>query len=316
MSNSEGLTMAAVARERKAKPEVTLEQWLEVLAPQTQRAYRTWLERYGRWCAETGADPDAVASVAAYIEHIVKQGYGISAVQQLLAALRLKFRSRGVELEDPELALLLRKVRRTLGVAPRRAKRPFTLEMLERVKWRPGLVGIRDRALMLVGFYGALRVRELVGLNIEDIAEQKEGFVVAIWRSKTDQEGRGRFVAIPRGGRLGPAEALEAWLGVLRQHGYTSGALFRYARVKRLFPARMTVQAAQNVVKLYAAQLGYDPKDFAGHSLRAGFVTSAALRNAPEEAIAKQTGHRSVVVLRSYIRRATIWERNAVTWLV
>jgi len=314
MSNREGLTMAAVAR--NGKPDVTLEQWLEVLAPQTQRAYRTWLERYGRWCTETGADPDAVASVGAYIEHIVRQGYGVSAVQQVLAALRLKFRSRGVELEDPELALLLRKVRRTLGVAPRRAKRPFTLEMLERVRWRPGLVGIRDRALLLVGFYGALRVRELVGLNIEDIAEQKEGFVVAIWRSKTDQEGRGRFVAIPRGGRLGPAEALKAWLTVLREHGYTSGALFRYAREKRLFPARMTVQAAQNVVKLYAAQLGYDPKDFAGHSLRAGFVTSAALRNAPEEAIALQTGHRSIVVLRGYIRRATIWERNAVSWLV
>ena len=79
MSNSEGLTMAAVAR--NGKPDVTLEQWLEVLAPQTQRAYHTWLERYGRWCTETGADPDAVASVAAYIEHIVRQGYGVSAVQ-------------------------------------------------------------------------------------------------------------------------------------------------------------------------------------------------------------------------------------------
>jgi integrase len=316
MSNREGLTMAAVARNGKAKPEVELEQWLRALAQETQRAYRTWLERYERWCTETGASPDAAASVAAYIEHIVRQGYGVSAVQQLFAALRLKFRSQGVELDDPKLRLLLRAVRRELGVAPRRAKRPFRLEMLERVQWRPGLVGIRDRALMLVGFYGALRVRELVGLNIEDITEQKEGFVVAIWRSKTDQEGRGRFVAIPRGGRLGPAEALEAWLDVLRQHGYTSGALFRYARGKRLFAARMTVQAAQNVVKLYAAQLGYDPRDFAGHSLRAGFVTSAALRNAPEEAIAKQTGHRSIVVLRSYIRRATIWERNAVSWLV
>jgi integrase len=316
MSNSEGVTMAAVARERKAKPEVALEQWLRALAQETQRAYRTWLERYGRWCTETGADPDTAASVAAYIEHIVRQGYGVSAVQQLLAALRLKFRCQGMELDDPKLRLLLRAVRRELGVAPRRAKRPFTLEMLERVQWRTGLVGIRDRALMLVGFYGALRVRELVGLNIEDVTEQKEGYIITIWRSKTDQEGRGRYVAIPRGVRLGPAEVLEAWLDVLRQHGYTSGALFRYAREKRLFPARMTVQAAQNVVKLYAAQLGYDPRDFAGHSLRAGFVTSAALRNAPEEAIALQTGHRSIVVLRSYIRRATIWERNAVAWFV
>jgi integrase len=306
--------MATVAH--NGKPEVALEQWLRAMARETQRAYRTWLERYGRWCTETGADPDTAASVAAYIEHIVRQGYGVSAVQQLLAALRLKFRCQGMELDDPKLRLLLRAVRRELGVAPRRAKRPFRLEMLERVQWRPGLVGIRDRALMLVGFYGALRVRELVGLNIEDVTEHERGYIITIRRSKTDQEGRGRFVAIPRGVRLGPAEALEAWLGVLRQHGYTSGALFRYARVKRLFPARMTVQAAQNVVKLYAAQLGYDPKDFAGHSLRAGFVTSAALRNAPEEAIAKQTGHRSIVVLRSYIRRETIWERNAVDWFV
>jgi hypothetical protein len=178
----------------------------------TQATYRTWLERYERWCAETGADPDAVASVAAYIEHLVGKGYGVSAVRQAVSALRLKFRSRGVELEDPELALLLRKVRRTLGTAPRRAKRPFTLEMLERVQWRPGFAGIRDRALLLVGFYGALRIRELVGLNIEDVTEHERGFIVTIWRSKTDQEGRGRFVAIPRGGRLGPAEALEAWL--------------------------------------------------------------------------------------------------------
>jgi len=314
MSNSEGLTMAVVAH--NGKPEVALEQWLRAMARETQRAYRTWLERYGRWCTETGADPDTAASVAAYIEHIVRQGYGVSAVQQLLAALRLKFRCQGMELDDPKLRLLLRAVRRELGVAPRRAKRPFRLEMLERVQWRPGLVGIRDRALLLVGFYGALRVRELVGLNIEDVTEHERGYVITIRRSKTDQEGRGRFVAIPRGGRLGPAEALKAWLDVLREHGYTSGALFRYAREKRLFPARMTVQAAQNVVKLYAAQLGYDPRDFAGHSLRAGFVTSAALRNAPEEAIAKQTGHRSIAVLRSYIRRETIWERNAVDWFV
>jgi hypothetical protein len=94
MSNSEGLTMAAVAH--NGKPDAKLEQWLRALAQETQRAYRTWLERYERWCTETGASPDAAASVAAYIEHIVRQGYGVSAVQQLFAALRLKFRCQGV----------------------------------------------------------------------------------------------------------------------------------------------------------------------------------------------------------------------------
>jgi integrase len=237
-------------------------------------------------------------------------------VRQAVSALRLKFRSQGVELEDPELWLLLRQVRRTLGKAPRRAKRPFTLEMLERVQWRPGFAGIRDRAMLLVGFYGALRIRELVGLNIEDVTEHEMGYIITIWRSKTDQEGEGRYVAIPRGGRLKPAEALEAWLAVLREHGYTSGPVFRQVQRGSVYPGRIPVQTAQNVVKFYAKQLGYDPKLFSGHSLRAGFVTSAALRDAPEDAIAMQTGHRSVAVLRSYIRRSTIWERNAVTWLV
>jgi integrase len=304
------------ARNGQAKPRVMLERWLQALAPRTRATYRTWLERYERWCAETGADPGAVASVAAYIEHIVGRGYGVTAVRQAVSALRLKFRSEGVELEDPELILLLREVRRKLGTAPRRAKRPFTLEMLERVQWRPGFAGIRDRAMLLVGFYGALRIRELVGLNIEDTTEHEKGYIITIWRSKTDQEGRGRYVAIPRGGRLKPAEALEAWLAVLREHGYTSGPLFRQVQRGSVYPGRIPVQTAQRVVKFYAAQLEYDPREFSGHSLRAGFVTSAALRDAPEDAIAVQTGHKSVAVLRSYIRRATIWERNAVTWLV
>jgi hypothetical protein len=134
------------ARNGRAKPNVTLERWLQALAQRTRETYRTWLERFERWCAETGADPGAVASVAGYVQHLVGKGYGVSAVRQAVSALRLKFRSRGVELEDPELALLLRTVRRTLGTAPRRAKRPFTLEMLERVQWRPGFAGIRDRA--------------------------------------------------------------------------------------------------------------------------------------------------------------------------
>jgi integrase len=298
------------------KPRVTLEQWLRALAPRTQETYRTWLERYGRWCAKTGVDPDAVASVTGYVRHIVRKGYGISAVQQLLAALRLKFRCQGVELKDPELWLLLRQIRRTLGRAPRRRKHPFRLEMLERVKWRPGLVGIRDRALMLVGFYGALRIGELVGLNIEDLTKHEKGYIITIWRSQTDQEGEGRYVAIPRGGKLKPAEALEEWLAVLRKYGYSSGPVFRRIRRDIVYPKQIPVQTAQNIVKFYAKQLGYAPKDFAGHSLRAGFVTSAALRNAPEEAIALQTGHRSIVVLRNNIRRATIWERNAVDWLV
>jgi len=303
---------------RNGKCELVLEQWLKALAPLTRRVYRTWMDRYLQWCATTGRDPECDESVTAYINSLVEQGYGVSAAHQAAAALKLWLRSRGADLEDPNLSQLLRDLRIRLGALPRQAKRPFTLEMLTRVRWRSGITGARDKALLLTGFFGALRIRELVGLNIEDVTSQREGCLLVA--RHPGAPNRYRLVAIPRGGRLCPAEAIEYWLDVLRQHGYTSGPLFRQVQRGRLYPGRIPVQTAQNIIKYYAAQLGYDPREFSGHSLRAGFIASAALRNAPEVAIALQTGHRDLEMLRDYLERTTlraiIWERSAARWLV
>jgi integrase len=149
---------------------------------------------------------------------------------------------------------------------------------------------------MLVGFAGAFRRSELVGLNIEDLEFNEDGLVVHLRRSKTDPEGQGRKVGIPYG--LAPAtcpvRAVEAWLQVLQS---AEGRLFRAVdRHGRIHPTRLIPQSVALVVKKLIAKAGI-PGDYAGHSLRAGRATAAATAGVPERAIMAQTGHRSLATL-------------------
>jgi integrase len=163
-----------------------------------------------------------------------------------------------------------------------------------------------------VGFFGALRRSELVGLNIEDVEFTPEGAILTIRKSKTDQEGRGRAVAIPYAKRadLCPVKALQAYINAL---GRTSGPLFVSMHKSQYTQKRLSAYAVALIVKDYADRLGLDPSLFGGHSLRAGFATTAALMGATEDEIAFQTGHKSMTVLRGYIRRASLFERNAAS---
>ena len=134
--------------------------------------------------------------------------------------------------------------------------------------------------------------------------------LVTVRRSETDQEGRGHQRAI-RGGRHGetcPVRALGAWLGAAR---ITSGPIFRRVDRRGHLGDRMSARAVADVVKLYAELAGLDPADFAGHSLRAGFVTSASERGARAERIMDHTGHRSVAMVRTYTRRVDAFADHA-----
>jgi integrase len=136
------------------------------------------------------------------------------------------------------------------------------IAMLPVVSPNASLAAIRDRALRLLGFAGAFRRSELVALDLADVEECPEGLRITIRKSKTDQEGAGQVIAIPRGMLACPAVALRAWL------------------VPPASPAaaRLTDRSVAKIVKAHAARAGLDPAKFAGHSLRSGFLTSAAAR--------------------------------------
>ncbi len=125
----------------------------------------------------------------------------------------------------PGVRTLMAGIRRVKGTAPATQKKPLLVAELERVVTAlpENLLGARDAALLLVGFAGAFRRSELVGLNWEDIEAAPEGLVVTIRRSKTDPEGRGRRIAIPYGRRLCPVRALAAWRELA---GAESGPVF------------------------------------------------------------------------------------------
>jgi site-specific recombinase XerD len=286
-------------------------------AENTTRVYRTGWKQFTAWCDEHGvrALPAGADTVACYVADLAKTAKPAT-IDLRLAAISAAHRAAGHDTPTKQEAVRLvrRGVRRTLGTAQRQV-RPVTVPelrtMLEGLGTDPA--GCRDRALLVLGFAGALRRSELVGLDVGDVIEGTDGLTLHLRRSKTDQEGAGRTLGIPFGSNPAtcPVRAWRAWLEV---SGITEGAAFRALdRHGRLGPTRLSGQAVALVLKRHAARVGLDPSEVAGHSLRAGLATSAAAVGVPERVIANQTGHKGTAMLRRYIREGSLFRENAAS---
>ena len=201
---------------------------------------------------------------------------------------------------------------RAIGAAPEQ-KAPATADRIAAMAaLAPDtLAGKRDRALLLLGFARAFRRSELVALQVEDLLEAEGGYRVLIRRSKTDQEGQGQEIAIPAGGKLRAVEAVKAWLAAA---GIAEGPVFRpVAKGGRLMMEALTDRSVANIVKAYAERTGLDPAAYAGHSLRAGFLTSASEHGANVLKMMEVSRHKSVDTLRGYVRRADLFRDHAGT---
>jgi integrase len=171
------------------------------------------------------------------------------------------------------------------------------------------LIGVRDRALLGLGFAGAFRRSELVALQVEDLTEVPDGLRVLIRHSKTDQEGQGQEIAILRGVRICPVEAVQQWLA---RAEINSGPVFREVKKGgKVQAAALSAQSVALLIKRYAVRAGLDPKVFAGHSLRAGFLTSAAEHGASIFKMMDVSRHKSVDTLRGYVRRADSFKEHS-----
>ena len=170
---------------------------------------------------------------------------------------------------------------------------------------------IRDRALLALGFFSAVRRAELVALNVEDLEFTKHGLVVTIRKSKTDQFAEGVTVGIKpqKDPNVCAVALVRRYLDVSE---LKAGPLFRRidSRSDCMGDRALTRQVVAMVVKQYAERAGLDPTRFAGHSLRAGFVTSAAAKGVTLHNIMRQTRHKSERVAMTYIRPATVFNNN------
>ena len=287
----------------------------------TLRAYdHDWAE-FRRWCDgnRVVSLPAAPEVVILYSTDLVKnEGRSLNTLSRRLAAVSQMHQQAGFESPTRTWAVkqFLTGLRRQVGVAPVR-KRPILVADLRNILGAlpNSLLGVRDRALLLLGFTGGFRRSELVALNVEDLEETSAGLIVMIRRSKTDQEGQGRKVGIPPGGDQNtcPILALEQWQTAT---AIKSGPLFLVMnRHGQVLDRRLSAEAVGIVVKRYVEKLGYDPARFAGHSLRAGLATSAAAAGKSERAIMNQTGHRNVATVRRYIRDGNLFRDNAAEGL-
>ena len=164
---------------------------------------------------------------------------------------------------------------------------------------KPTATDYRDRALLLLGFAGALRRSELVALNVEDLDFCIEGLRVTIRHSKTDQAGATQQIAIPFGSRpeTCPVTAVKRWLDY---RSIDTGAIFR--RLDR--DDRLDAAAVGAILKKRAEAAGLDPERFSAHSLRSGLLTSAAMNGASIWKLMDQSRHKSVQTVRAYVRAA------------
>ncbi|GMO57966.1 hypothetical protein BwSG20_09950 [Bradyrhizobium ottawaense] len=168
----------------------------------------------------------------------------------------------------------------------------------------------RDRALLLTGFAGALRRSELVGLNVGDVENVRQGLILHLQRSKTDQEAHGQKIGIPFArGRWCPVAALEAWLAISE---IREGPIFRpIDRHGHVHDWRLSGEAVGEIVRQRVSAAGLDTSGYSGHSLRAGLATSAAQLGVPTWTIRAQTRHASDAMLSRYIRAGELFTENA-----
>ena len=308
------------------------------LAENTRRAYRNGWRRFASYCDKRGLDPMAAApeNVAEFLVAVASapgssrpgakpaKPLAPGTIKICLAAINRKYKENNLDspARDDSVRSVLRGLGRLVNEPPRRVKalRENEIEAIlsycDRLAARRErrALAIRDAAVIAVGFAGALRRSEICDLRLGDVeflgrTGEPRGMFLHIRRSKTDQLGNGQRIAIPEGSSIQPVERMRRWLSVT---GTTEGPAFQTLwrggrpRGNGLHPTDVA-----RLVKRCVRAIGLDPTEYSGHSLRAGFVTSAAAHNARLDKIMEVTRHASAGMVLRYIRLADAFQDHA-----
>ena len=303
-------------------------------AANTMRGYRSDWAEFTTWCTTTNttALPAEAAAITGYLTTLAERGAKVGTMSRRLSA--IKFAHTVHDLPDPttnaRILAVWEGIRRTHTTPPEQAAPlmpPLLFDVLDACPvtrtWtapgrppEPDLAGLRDRALLLVGFVTALRRSELAAVDVAHLSDHPNGLVLSITRSKTNPTGeQAELVVAPHGTHpaRSPVTALHAWLAAA---DVTDGPVFRpVSKGNRPLPRRLHPESINTLVQNAVARAGINPHPYSAHSLRAGFVTHAHLRGASDRAIAHQTRHRSLATIGTYVRIHQAWDDNAATQL-
>jgi site-specific recombinase XerD len=291
-------------------------------APATLKAYRNDWRDFESWCREhqLSSLPSTPQTVALYIADRAST-LASGTITRRLTSITKAYQAAGFT-DSPAttrhfvVGETLKGIRRTIGTA-QQGKAPLLSADIRRIitARREDLLGLRDAALVLVGFAGGFRRSELAGIIVYDLKFSADGVVVTVRKSKTDQEGAGREVGLPFGSSTEtcPVRALPQWLDMAGiREGPVFRAVGRYGHVSRRGLHRDSIG---KLLKRAAERAGLKVDELGGHSLRAGCVTQAAMNGVREFVIMRQTGHKTIATLRRYIRSGEIFRENAASGL-
>lgn len=289
----------------------TMKQYAQ--APNSKRAYDSDWKLFEEWCGEYKLTPLPATpkTVCLWLE-AVGPGYAVKTLARKLSSISVYHKKHGFEtptahemVKDMLRSQIRKKLANEESVEPAK-KAALTVDELRRMVFETpdNLMGLRDRALVLLGFSGAFRRSELVNLNVGDLKfkDSNGGQLVATLRfSKGNQTGKTekKYIGYAADERLCPVRTLRLWLD---ESGITRGPVFRGLRrgTFSLEKGCMSGVSVGRIIKKMAARVGLDPKEIGGHSLRSGFITAGFNMGVPAPKLAKVTGHKSIQTMCDY----------------
>ncbi len=291
-------------------------------APKSLVTYQCAWSKFTGWCDESGYDPfqppnkshEFLASL--FIASMAKsRKLKDASITCYLAGIRHFYHEKGVAIDTThsEIRKIRAGIKREIGTKQTQ-KLPLTTENIKllidsigRLVWP---IEVRDKAMILIGFAGAFRRSELVAIDLEHLTFDQLGVSIFIPKSKVDQEMQGRVVDIPfaPGAQYCPVRALQDWIRCAK---IENGPIFlQVHKGGNIIPRRLGDRSVALMLKRRCKPFGFSD-NIAGHSLRAGHVTSAIKNGTPETWIMRQTGHTNIDTLRKYERLNKEFESNS-----
>ena len=305
----------------KALQEETLLNLKSSKANNTIRAYKSDFKDFSLFCAQNGFKPlpSEPKIISLYLTHLSTKDVKMSTLKRRLVSIGVIHKLKGHYLDTKHPAIIenIMGIKRRKGIV-QKGKKPILISSLKLIinaidqQKKDKIMKLRDKSIILTGFSGGFRRNEIVALNYDDLDFVPEGLKITIRRSKTDQFGEGSVNALPYFDNLQycPVVTLKNWITVSK---IKSGPIFRrFSKGSKLSGNRLTDQTVALLIKKYLNLAGIDSKNYSGHSLRSGFATSAAESGAEERSIMAMTGHKSVEMVRRYIKEANLFKHNAL----
>ena len=313
--------MNDIVTDIKALQEETLLNLQSSKANNTVRAYRSDFNDFGLFCSQNGFKslPSEPKIVSLYLTYLSTKELKMSTLKRRLVSIGVIHKLKGhyLDTKHPSIIENIMGIKRRKG-SIQEAKKPILISTLKQIidvidkQNKQKIKKFRDRSIILIGFSGGFRRKEIVSLNYDDLDFVPEGLKINLRRSKTDQFGKGFTKALPYfdNSQYCPVVSLKKYIEISK---IKSGAVFRrFTRGSKLSENRLTDQTVALLIKEYLKLTGIDSKNYSGHSLRSGFATSAAESGAEERSIMAMTGHKSTEMVRRYIKEANLFKNNAL----